>query len=214
MAPNGATESCGPQPFEERLSHATPLARLTELAGKVQAALVALEKSTTPHYWRLGQILVLARKQVPRGDWSDYLATLGIEKTRASKARAIFRAFHTAEETAGLSVADAYDRRARRAPAGKCSRKSPNDAVAELRAPAATLPHWVDRLAEDAARLRDEVQFLSPEDCEKLEAAIPRAAALLEQLAAAVRRSRPSHPADDPGYGAVGDTDFPVPRRA
>lgn len=189
MVPKDVSQGCGPQPFDELLSHATPLTRLTELAGEVHAALVAFEKSATPHYWRLGQILMLARKQVPRGEWADFLAALGIEKTRASKARAIFRTFHTAEGTAGLSVADAYDRRARRPFAEKRLRQTPDEAIGERRVPEVTLPHWVDRLAEDAARLRDEVQFLSPEQSEKLGVAIRRAAALLTELAAAVRHN-------------------------
>jgi hypothetical protein len=219
MAPKDVSQGCGPQPFDQLVSHATPLTRLTELAGEVHAALVAFEKSATPHYWRLGQILMLARKQVSRGDWADFLATLGIEKTRASKARAIFRAFYTAEETTGLSVGEAYDRRERRPSAGKLLRQMPEEAVGQLHVPHVTLPHvtlphWVDRLAEDAARLRDEVQFLSPEQFEKLGIAIPRAVALLAELVAAVRHNGSNHPGADPSYGVADDNDFQVPRLA
>lgn len=214
MSTNEATEGCGPQPFEEQLSHGTPLTRLTELAGEVHSALVAFEKSATPHYWRLGQILMLARKQVPRGEWADFLATVGIEKTRASKARAIFRTFYTAEETAGLSVGEAYERRERRPSARKFLSHTPEEAACGRRAPVATLPHWVDHLAEDAERLRDEVKFLSPEQSEKLGVAIRRVTALLAELAAAVRSNRSNYPGADPNYGVADDNDFRVPRLA
>lgn len=214
MTKNANESGCGPQPFGEQPSHATPLDRLTDLAAEAHAALMACEKSATPHYWRLGQILMLARKQVPRGDWADYLTTLGIEKTRASKARAIFRAFHTAEETSVLSVADAYDCRARSVSAKKPRRPMAEDAIGELESPAATLPHWIHRLAEDAARLRDEVQFLSPDECETLGTAIDRALSLLAELQAAVRRGSPSRPNADWSRVVADDNESPVRRHA
>jgi len=185
MSHDGDEQGCGPQPFEEQLSHTTPLARLSALAAEVHTALTACEKTATPHYWQLGRILTLARKQMPRGEWANYLATLGIEKTRASKARTIFRTFSTAAAAVGLSVAEAYERRSR-SPCGK-SRLSTS---AEITVPTqVTLPHWVDTVARDAERLLDEVEFLTPSERLTLLIAIGRAASVLTDLMTAVRRA-------------------------
>lgn len=186
MMKNAHALGCGPKPFEE-LSHGTPLARLTELASEVNATLTACDKSETPHYWLLGQILVLARKQVPRGEWAAYLTTLGIEKTRASKARAIYRAFQSLDETADLSVAEAYERRVR-SPATERSSRTEAENVAEISAVTVTLPRWIYTLADDAERLREEVEFLSATERGTVLDAVDRVMGLLVELRAAVQR--------------------------
>ena len=60
--------------------------------------------------------LNLARKQFGRGQWTSYLESLGIERTRASKARAIFRTFTTVDQVVGLAVEEAYSQRCRSQP--------------------------------------------------------------------------------------------------
>lgn len=189
MVPDEDEQGCGPQPFAEALSHATPLERLSELASEALAAIAAGERAVTPNYWQLGRILMLARKRLPRGDWANYLATLGIEKTRASKARAIFRTFPTAAAAAGLSVAQAYERRARspRVAGGRRSPLGEIEAEVVVAAPTQiTLPHWVHTVERDAARLLDEVEFLTPSERLTLLVAIGRAAAVLTELTTAV----------------------------
>lgn len=187
MSHDGDEQGCGEQPFEAQLSHATPLERLSALAAEVHTKITEGEKSATPNYWQLGRILQLARKQVPRGTWAAYLATLGIEKTRASKARAIFQAFSTANALVGLSVAAAYERRSRSPLAGK-RRSRAAEEVTATRPVNITLPHWVYSLESDAERLRDEVQFLTPTELASLLHMIGRAAILLTELREAARR--------------------------
>jgi hypothetical protein len=171
----------------EPLSHGTSLVELTALAAKARDAIAECEKTATPHYWRLGQILMLARKHVARGSWADFLAMLRIEKTRASKARAIFRAFGTAEQTADLSVADAYEQRVR-SPHGQQRRQSVPEARSEVPTPAVTLPRWIFTVAQDAVRLRDEIEFLNAEEIETVLSATQQAIALLTELHTAAGR--------------------------
>jgi hypothetical protein len=186
MTKNPIDLGCGPQPFGEQPSHGMPLERLTDLAAEAIAAITACEKAATPHYWRLGQILMLARKEVPRGDWAAYLTTLGIEKTRASKARAIYRSFKSLAETADLSVAEAYERRVR-TPYTKKQSKPAADNANELPITTVSLPRWVYTLADDAARLRDEVEFLSATERGMVLDAVDRALEVLVELRAAMQ---------------------------
>jgi hypothetical protein len=56
----------------------------------------------------------VAREKFKHGNWGQHLKTLGIDKTRASKAVAIFKANPSEEEAAALSVAEAYAKRQRK----------------------------------------------------------------------------------------------------
>ena len=67
-------------------------------------------------YWRLGLALTLARAKFKHGKWGSYMQSLGIDKTRASKAQAIYKANRNEKDVAGLSVAAAYARRQRKKP--------------------------------------------------------------------------------------------------
>jgi hypothetical protein len=51
------------------------------------------EKTLTTAYWRLGHSLVLAKHIFRHGHWGQHLRDLRIDKTRASKATAIYRTF-------------------------------------------------------------------------------------------------------------------------
>ena len=89
--------------------------------------IIAGEQSVAPTYWRLGCALAQARKQCARGEWKRYLVSLGIEKTRCSKARAIFRAFSAVEDLAEFTVEEAYA--ARRPRPSTPKQKDPVDAA-------------------------------------------------------------------------------------
>ena len=65
-------------------------------------------------YWRLGHALEIAKKLFGHGQWEQYLKSLGIDPTRASKARVIYRAFACENDVAHLTVEAAYARRRKR----------------------------------------------------------------------------------------------------
>jgi hypothetical protein len=110
-------KSCVPQLFD----NAEPgqdwsLDELSNYARIQYREILDGEKSQVQIYWRLGAALVLAKKAFKHGKWSQHLKELGIERTRASRARAIYQTFPEVEDTAGLTVAEAYDRRGRKQP--------------------------------------------------------------------------------------------------
>jgi hypothetical protein len=107
-------KSCGPQLF----AHGEPsnewgLEELGLYAQMQYDHILAGEKLLTPAYWRLGHALVLAKKAFRHGKWTQYLKDLGIDKTRASKARSIHRTFDSPEDVAKLTVEEAYAKRQR-----------------------------------------------------------------------------------------------------
>lgn len=84
------TQSCDPQLIEVEIpSRAWGLDRLSAAAVEVYQRLLSDERFLTPHYWRLGRLLTLARKEFHRGQWGAYLNELGIDKTRAAKSMRI-----------------------------------------------------------------------------------------------------------------------------
>jgi hypothetical protein len=109
------SEGFAPKPFAEgEPDHSWGLDQLGDYARQQHDAIVQGETSLAGTYWRLGQVLELARKQLARGHWSRFLTSLGVHKVRASKARAIYRSFATPEALAGVAVEEAYDQRQRR----------------------------------------------------------------------------------------------------
>ena len=58
------------------------------------------ETHLTRPYWRLGHALEIAKKSFGHGQWEQYLKSLGIDPTRASKARAIYRTFANEDDVA------------------------------------------------------------------------------------------------------------------
>ena len=121
---SSGTKSCGPQLLAwGEPSHSWGVEQLGQYCQIQHEAIVSGEKELTPVYWRLGLALELARKHFNQGQWGPYLASLNIEKTRACKARTIFRTFPTAEQTAGMSVEEAYGK-GRRKHSGQRSKLS------------------------------------------------------------------------------------------
>ena len=94
--------------------HSWPLEQLGQRACELHQVILSSEQATAPSYWELGRVLELARKQLGRGVWGRQLTAWGINKVRASRARAIFRRFSTPEAVSGLGVEEAYAERYRR----------------------------------------------------------------------------------------------------
>ena len=69
------------------------------------------ETHLTRPYWRLGHALGIAKKSFGHGQWEQYLKSLGIDTTRACKARAIYRTFTNEDDAGHLTVEEAYARR-------------------------------------------------------------------------------------------------------
>lgn len=111
------SKSCGPQQFPE--GEPTELWTLDELgkyAQRQHRQIVANEQKLAQIYWRLGRALVFARNNFMHGQWGLYLQELGIDRTRASKAKAVFRTFPAIEDLESLTVEEAYARRKRKEP--------------------------------------------------------------------------------------------------
>jgi hypothetical protein len=109
-----AKKSCGPQlSTDEPPSRTWDFDRLSTYAKRQCELIVKSETTLAPYYWRLGQALALARETLNRGQWGQFLTSLGIEKTRSSKARTIYQAYGTVDEVEGMSVEQAYEARRR-----------------------------------------------------------------------------------------------------
>jgi hypothetical protein len=109
----------------EEPDHSWGVEELGAYAKAQHEAIVHGEQSLTHLYWRLGNALELARRQFDRGQWGKYLESLGLNKTRVSKARAIFRRFGTPEAIGDLGVEEAYAERQRRQVHARSRPKSP-----------------------------------------------------------------------------------------
>ncbi len=142
-------KSCSVQPLTELPSRSWGLERLTEFACEQHAQLVAGERQTAPVYWRLGMALYLIRENFTHGQWTTYLESHEIEKTRAARARAIFRTFSSENGVQGLTVQEAYDQRARCEKATSGVRpSSPRSQSTELRRKMASFRKDVTGISE------------------------------------------------------------------
>jgi hypothetical protein len=115
--PETAPKSCGPQP----LPTGSPCAEWTtdellDYSNAQNQAILDEERTLAVAYWRLGRALNLLREDCQYGQWAQLLERLGIDKTRASKARAIARTFDDERQLAGLTIEEAYQRRRRNEP--------------------------------------------------------------------------------------------------
>lgn len=191
--PADGTESCDPQLLDAAApSHTWTLDQLTAVAREEHAALLAEERSATARYWRLGQVLRLARKQFGHGQWTRYLKELGIDKTRAVKALRIFESFATEAQTAPLTVAEAYAKRRRRP---HSARKQVTAEQAPLpSAPAAgslrTWPEFAATIVGEVERRLDEAEFMTAEEIAAALAEVARAASALRRLEERLQRPR------------------------
>jgi hypothetical protein len=108
-------KSCDPQLFPKGKPTAKwSLDQLGAYAQEKHTAIAETEKPLAAQYWLLGLALNLAREKFRHGKWGPHLKSLGIDKTRASKAIAIFKANPSEKETASMSVAETYAKRQRK----------------------------------------------------------------------------------------------------
>ncbi|MDP6557791.1 MAG: hypothetical protein QGG71_24200 [Pirellulaceae bacterium] len=128
------SKGCTPQLFpDERPGLDWPLERLKDFAKSQHQEILADEEALAVKYWRLGAALNLLRNNFNRGQWQQLLATLGIDKTRASRARAIARTFANETELAGLTVRQAYERRCRSRVSQPTASANSSEAISKLR---------------------------------------------------------------------------------
>ncbi len=139
------------------------------------------ERTLALKYWRLGLALSLLRKNFNYGQWEQLLGTLGIEKTKASRARAIARTFTDEAEVAGLTVQEAYERRSLNQP--QQSTDSPGHS-----AEAEKFHRFLDRVAKTADGFIDFAGFAEPHEATELLSALDRSLTKLEQLRGFLRR--------------------------
>ncbi len=91
-----------------------PIEQLGERARQQHELIVSGERDLAPAYWELGRALQIARRQLRRGQWGQFLAAYNIHRVRACRARAIFRSHPTPEAVAGSTIEEAYERRGTR----------------------------------------------------------------------------------------------------
>lgn len=112
MAPDSlASKSCDPQLLQQPPDPGWGVEDLGRYARAQEQAIASGDRALTTCYWRLGRALELARKQFAHRQWGRFLADLGIDKSRASKARAIHGTFESETQVAELTVQEAYRRR-------------------------------------------------------------------------------------------------------
>lgn len=171
-------QGCGPQPFAVDLpDHSWDLVRLTEFMRDQNRRIVSGEQSVAPMYWRLGCALAKARKQCARGEWKRYLILLGIEKTRCSKARAIFHAFSAVEELVEFTVAEAYAARRPRP-----STTKPQDPVDAEASPTDQLAATLAQAREQTVRLNEARSNVSHGELQNLLGSVRRAIDELQEF--------------------------------
>ena len=155
-------KSCGPQLFNDgEPNNEWGLDELSLYAQMQHRQIIDGEKLLTPSYWRLGHALVLAKQALNHGQWARYLRELGIDKTRACRARAIYRTFAKEEELGGLTVEQAYARRESQQPAKPDKER---DSAAEAKNDVQRLRNSVSLIAQQAEEVIHDAAFASREE--------------------------------------------------
>ena len=177
-----AAKGCGPQPFPA----GNPTAKWTpqqieSYAQEKHNAIALSEAPLASLYWHLGLALTLARAKFKHGKWGQYLLSLGIDKTRASKAQAIHKASRTEEEVSSLSVAEAYARRKRK----KAQRPKAGPAVMTDKA---ELREFFKTIRIDAERYYDVAAFLEPPEAPEFLKEIEETIQKLEEIRDRLRK--------------------------
>lgn len=191
-ADNG--KSCGPQLFNGgEPSNEWGLEELSTYAQMQYRQILDGEKLLAPAYWRLGHALVLAKKAFRHGKWTQHLKDLGIDKTRASKARGIFLTFDKAEDVAQLTVEQAYAKRQRKRSAkpdeGADGAAQPREDVHRLRKSVSSIGKRTEDAVHDAA-------FVAPEEAVILIPAVRKAIRQLQELLEYLEQQAGAAPAD------------------
>ena len=174
-------KSCGtpqPLPASEPNNEWLP-AQLSIYARTQYQQIIDAETHLARPYRRLGHALDLAKKDFGHGQWAQYLKELGIDKTRASKARAIYRTFPKEEDVANLTVEEAYARRRRKRPTAEskseAEKRQTKKSVKSLRSSVGNIAQRTGIVVHDAA-------FATPEEATILIPAVRKAIHELQAL--------------------------------
>src|SRR5262249_8934499 len=101
----------------------------------------------------------------------------------AAKAKRIFETFDTVEQTAGLTVAEAYEKRQRHLRVAKADRKIRQaEASSPQRAVISTWPQFSEMITAEVERRLEEAELLTASEATKALAEVTRAAAALRHL--------------------------------
>ena len=151
-------KSCDSQLSSEELcpNSEWPLSELTDYAKTEHASIQQEEESLATSYWRLGYALTLAKRHFGRGQWGKYLAEQGIDKTRSSRAMAIYRTFPGMEGLAGKSVDAAYKERKRKKKSNRGKSQDDSDSGLEDKDTNETSDERPDTLQTFLVRLRQD----------------------------------------------------------
>ncbi len=133
------------------------------------------EKLLALGYWKLGGALEILRQNFNHGQWCKCLDELGIDRTRASKARCIRRTFECEADIRGLTVAEAYGRRKRK---HRQSQDSEADSEDEKHA----LADFIKDVCERATSLIHNAAFAKQEEALSLLPSVDDAIRLLEEI--------------------------------
>jgi len=176
-------KSCDSQLFDEQPNEAWDIQRLAAFAQTRHQEIDADEQSLARAYWRLGMALNLARRQFSHGQWAKFLEELGIDKTRASKARAIQRSFDNEDAVEVLSVQEAYRQRKRKSRKSGPNKRRRTSANKHDRV---CIVDWLRDVCQQADFFLDEFASANTEDAANvlpvIDAAVEELSRLRNQL--------------------------------
>jgi hypothetical protein len=200
MSENVADQkSCGtPQPLPASEPNNDWLPEQLSIYARTQyQQIIDAETHLTRPYWRLGHALSLAKKTFGHGQWVRYLKELGIDKTRASKAQAIYRTFAKEDDVASLTVEEAYARRQRKQSAVP---PAPANDAAESKKDVQALRRSVGKIAQRAGAVIHDAAFAAPEEAAILLPVVRKAIQELQELAKYLEQQATAAPlAEDRG---------------
>ena len=191
-------ESCTTQHFSsECLEGDCDLKELVSIARTQHEAIRDGEQALAINYWRLGGTLNRLRQNFDHGQWDCQLKSLDIEKTKASRARAIASTFDTEAQVAGMTVKQAYDHRVR-----KQSGKSKASVADDERS--RKLCRFLKNVTKTADNFMDFAGFAEASDADALLATVEAASSTLQRLHDLLRQQ--AHQEAEPFDNAVAET--------
>ena len=137
------------------------------------------ETHLTRPYWRLGHALEIAKKSFGHGQWEQHLKFLGIDPTRASKARVIYRTFANENDVAHLTVEEAYAQRRQRQSAAP---PAPNSEAANSKKSTRALRKSISKIADRTGTVVHDAAFATADEAIILIPAVRKAIRELQTL--------------------------------
>lgn len=173
-------KSCDPQLLDtDKPTSEWSIDMLCDYAQQKHNTIEKAERPLAGQYWLLGLSLTLAREKLfKHGKWGKQLKLLKINKTRASKAIAIYKTHSSEVEVAEMSVTEAYAKRERK-------KKPPTPEPAPLSEKAA-FRQFLHGIDAEAGKYVDVAAFLEPAEASEfaidVEKTIEKMNAILERL--------------------------------